>query len=58
MSRHAGPSMIRFSPDFFGWSRRQLIIIDDYPYARMDFCDDPKLEFLEGMKWDASGKIL
>ena len=58
MSRHAGPSVIKFSPAFFGWLRRKFIIIYDYPSARMDFCDDPELELTKGELWDSSGKIL
>lgn len=44
MSQHACPSAINFSPVFFGWLHRWLIIIDDYPYVWMDFHDDPELE--------------
>ena len=58
MSRHAGPSTINFSPSFFGWLSRQFIIIDDYPYAGMDFHDYPELELPEGEQCDASCKIL
>ena len=29
--------------DFFPWWRRQIITIDDYPYARIDFCGDPDM---------------
>lgn len=31
MDQHVGPSEIKFSPTFFGWMRRQFIIINDYP---------------------------
>jgi len=39
---------IKFSPTFSGWVHKQFIIIDDFPYAWMDFRDDPELMFPEG----------
>lgn len=52
------PSTIKFSPALFGWLLMKFIIIDDFPYTRMDLCDDSELKLPEGEQWDASGKIL
>lgn len=43
MARHAGQSLISFSPAFFYWLRRQHIFIEGHPYAGMDFRGDPDL---------------
>ena len=39
-------------PEFFGWLRRQLIVVEDWPYAGTDFTRDPDLPLLEGEDWD------
>ena len=39
-------------PDFFGWLRRQLIMVKDLPYARTNFIGDPDLPLPEGDDWD------
>ena len=38
--------------EFFGWLRRQLIVVEDWPYAGTDFTGDPNLSLLEGEYWD------
>jgi len=48
MSRHVGPSVINFSPIFFGWLRKQLNMIKKSPYMGMDFHDVHELVLLEG----------
>jgi hypothetical protein len=38
LSPRLGPdSEFRFTSDFFAWLRRQLIVIEDFPYAGVDF---------------------
>ena len=32
-----------YPAEFFPWWRRQLIAIDDYPYAGIFFCGDPDM---------------
>jgi len=32
-------------------------MIEDYPYARMDFCGDPELVLHDGERWGTIGKI-
>ena len=39
-------------PEFFGWLRRQLIVVEDWPYAGTDFTGDPDLPLPEGDDWD------
>jgi len=41
-----------FGPEFFGWLRRQLIVVEDWPYAGTDFTGDPDLSLPEGEDWD------
>lgn len=37
MARHDGHPSISFSTAFFSWFRRQHIVIEEHPYAGMDF---------------------
>jgi hypothetical protein len=46
-----------FHCDFFAWWRRQIVMVEDYPYARMDFRGSADLVLPEGAQWDASGKF-
>ena len=39
-------------PEFFGWLRRQLIMVEDWLYAGTDFTRDPDLPLPEGDEWD------
>ena len=57
LSLRLGPdSEFRFTGDFFTWLRHQLIMIEYFPYARVDFHDNMELVLLEGEDWDVSGK--
>jgi hypothetical protein len=40
MSHHGGGPIISYGPIFFKWMRKQLIMIEDYAYAGMDFQGD------------------
>jgi hypothetical protein len=42
----AGP-IIRYNDAFFEWLRPQILMIDDYSYAGLDFRGDPDLALLE-----------
>jgi len=57
MSRHAGQSQISFSDTFFGWFDRQEMVYFEYPYAGMDFRDDPDLVLPTDEQWGAIGKF-
>ena len=39
-------------PEFFIWLYRQLIMVEDWPYAGADFTEDPDLPLPEGEEWD------
>ena len=39
-------------PEFFIWLRRQLIMVEDWPYAGTNFTGDPDLPLIEGEEWD------
>ena len=46
-------------PEFFGWLRRQLIVVKYWPYAGTDFTSDPDIPLPEGDDWDEEfGKIV
>ena len=38
--------------EFFKWLRRQLIVVEDWPYVGTDFTGDPDLLPPEGEEWD------
>ena len=44
-----------FDDDFFSWWEQQIIILDDYPYAGMDFRGDPDMGLPSGDAWDLVG---
>lgn len=56
MSRHAGPSSMNFMHAFFWWLCMYLIMVEDYPYARMDYCEYLEIVLPEGEKWSTIGK--
>jgi hypothetical protein len=42
------PSTFHFIVDFFAWWRRKIMVIENYPYARVDFRGNSNLVLLEG----------
>jgi hypothetical protein len=54
-SRLATDIEFKFTVDFFAWWRRKLIIIEDFPYARVYFQGSVELVLPEGIDWDVSG---
>jgi hypothetical protein len=54
--RLGSDSEFRFTSDFFAWLRRQLIMIEYFPYARVDFQGSMDLILSVGEDWDASGE--
>ena len=52
-----GRDVFSYDTGFFAWWRMQIPVIDDFPYAGMDFRGDENLALPEGMQWDASGKF-
>jgi hypothetical protein len=49
-------SEFRFTGDFFAWLRRQLIVIEDFPYTGVDFRGSMDLVLPVGEDWDTSGE--
>ena len=45
-----------YPTDFFPWWRRQIIAIDDYPYAGIDFRRDMNMPLLLGVAYGDIGK--
>ena len=43
-----------FSEDFFSHLDQDILVVVDYGYAGIDFCNDPDLVLPEGDDWDAS----
>jgi hypothetical protein len=52
------PSTFRFTTDFFTWWRRQLVVIEDFPYAGVYFRGSANLVLPEGIEWDVLGTKL
>ena len=52
MPRAGGGQQMSWRLDFFGWLWRQLIVVEDWPYARTDFTRDPDLPLPEGEDLD------
>jgi hypothetical protein len=48
-----------YNDDFFFWWRRQVISLDDYPYAGIDFRGDPDMPLPPGATYgDIGNKFL
>ena len=48
MGWHAGQSTFLFSTALFPWFRQQIVAIDEYAYAGVNFGGDPDLALPEG----------
>jgi hypothetical protein len=47
MARHVAGPIIKYDDTFFDWLQTQMLMVDDYAYARMDFRGDPDLALPE-----------
>jgi hypothetical protein len=56
MTRHGGVHIVKYDDVFFQWLRNQLIMVEEYAYARTDFRGDPDLGLPKGSKWGDIGK--
>jgi hypothetical protein len=54
--RLVSESEFHFTGDFFAWLRRQVLWIEDFPYADVDFRRSMDLILPDGEDWDESGK--
>jgi hypothetical protein len=56
--RLVAESEFHFTGDFFTWLRRQYLWIEDFPYAKVEFCRSMDLILPVGEDWDVSGERL
>ena len=56
MAHHVAGPIIKYNDAFFDWLQPQMLMIDDYAYARLDFWGDPDLALPEGAHWGDLGK--
>ena len=56
MGRHLGQSTVVFSTTFFAWFQQQIVTIDEYAYAGVNFQGGPGIVLPEGAQWGAIGK--
>ena len=52
--RLGGGRQPHFLEDFFSHLDQDILVVDDYGYAGIDFRNDLNLVLLEGYDWDAS----
>lgn len=52
--RLGGGRQPHVSEDFFSRLDQDILVVDDYGYAGIDFCNDPDLVLPEGYDWNAS----
>ena len=55
---HTGASRgrVKFGDLFFRWLRDQMLMVEDYAYAGIDFTGDPDLPLPLGGQWGDIGK--
>ena len=60
MARHPeeGTKVVRFTPEYFHWLENQIFAIQGFPYAGVDFRDDPDMALLPREQWDDLGNII
>ena len=58
MKRLGGSEVTRttWDDEFFQWWEEHIIVVDDYPYAGMDFRSDPDLVLPPSAAWGAIGE--
>jgi hypothetical protein len=56
MAQHVTCPIVKYNNVFFDWLRPQLLMVDDYAYAILDFRGDPDLVLPEGSQWGNLGK--
>ena len=60
MARHPdeGAAVVGFSDSYFDWLEGQLFVIQDFPYAGMDFRGYPDMVLPQGEQWDDRGTFI
>ena len=56
MAQHVAGPIIKYDDTFFEWIQQQMLMVDDYDYAGLDFRGDPDLVLLEDAQWGELGK--
>ena len=56
MARHMTRPIVRYDDRFFDWLQGQVVMIEDYAYAGLDFRGDPDLVLPEDAQWGNIGK--
>ena len=54
LSQLGGGRKPHFTKDFFNRLDQDILVVDDYDYARINFRQDPDLELPNDEDWDAS----
>ena len=52
----AGKGKVKFGDPFFRWLRDQILMVEDYAYAGMNFSENPDLPLPLGGQWGDIGK--
>ena len=52
----AGRGRVKFVDSFFRWLRDQMLMVEDYAYAGIDFTGDPDPPLPLGGQWGDIGK--
>ena len=58
MPRGGGGRPVAWGVYFQEWLDRQVIFVEDWPYAGIDFCGDPDMPLPAGEHWDDGGMTL
>ena len=58
MPRGGGGRPVSWGVYFREWLDRQVVIVEDWPYAGIDFHGDPDMPLPAGEHWDDGGKPL
>jgi hypothetical protein len=56
MARHVAGPIVRYDDTFFDWLQGQVLMVEDYAYAGLDFRGDPDLALPEDAQWGDLGK--
>jgi hypothetical protein len=55
MARHIAGTIIKYNDSFFDWLSPQMLMIDDYAYAGLDFRGDLDLALPKNDQWGELG---
>ena len=56
MARHVVGPIVRYDDTFFDWLQGQVLMVEDYAYAGLNFRGDPDLALPEDAQWGDIGK--